>query len=92
MENEIKIWSRKDNIEFIISVVIEKVHRYKYDKIYPTIPKKLTIKEKLIDWLYSIIVYRFFPNWRTKLHQGYERLNVVRYSRLDDFYQNLKRI
>ena len=92
-------WSGKDDILFLVSIIIERVHRYVYDEIFwsrkGSIRRhKLTFKEIVIYQLANFMKFKLLPNWRTKYIQGLEARTGKykgRYTRLDDFYPKLKR-
>lgn len=96
---DIKLWSVRDDILFIVAIAMERLHRYVYDDIFwirlgHIRRHRLNMIEYFL-WKVHHIMTGVFPHWRTKFIQGLEKHTSKeyrgRYSRLDDFYPILKR-
>lgn len=66
----------------ILSIIIEKLHRFLYDKVFVH-NHKTSFKEFCINKIYSIL-FKILPNWRDVLHEYIKNLNVNRYSKKDN--------
>lgn len=68
------------NREYILAVIIEKIHRYLYDNVHVQ-RHDTTFKEWCINKVYDILAFKLLPNWRYILHEYVKTLNVNRYSK-----------
>lgn len=76
-------------MRLIIIVFIERLHRYLYDTWFFAKEdplgryKKVNLKFHIINFIYNILVKKYY-NWRFELHQSFPGAkNLIRYSNFD---------